>query len=206
VIRFHLRRGIGLCTLAVFGVWACGAPAGDALRPADTASASGAEPGQEAEEVDPDLVGLWRGYWSPKGCVRTESHLLLPDGRWRWRATYPETERGSDRVAERSGSWSRRGSVLVLVEQEYREMMGCPGEAGGEVPDGEVAAATACDEPRYREVRHPSPVVKELVLGECPPNRDAETLDATYFCRSIGGQAFWRQAIPGEKGAAPAGE
>jgi hypothetical protein len=49
-------------------------------------------------------------------------------------------------------------------------------------------------------------VVKELVLGECPPNREAENMDAGYLCRSMGGQAFWRRPISEAEKAAPAAE
>jgi hypothetical protein len=48
--------------------------------------------------------------------------------------------------------------------------------------------------------------VKGAALGECPPNSEAEKLDAAYLCRSIDGQAFWRQAIPDQATGAPAAE
>lgn len=203
--RPSIPRIIGLYTLTVFGVHACGAPSSDSLRTADTAAVSDSNALQESGEVDPELVGVWRGYWSPKGCVRTESHTLSPEGQWRWKATYPDAERTADQVAERIGRWGRRGSVLVLVEEGYRELLGCRGGSDGAGETGKTPDP-ACDEPRYRDVRHPSPVVKELALGECPPNREAEALDASYLCRSIGGQAFWRQAMPDEKAAGPATE
>jgi hypothetical protein len=39
-------------------------------------------------------------------------------------------------------------------------------------------------------------VLERLALGECPPNREAEQLDDSYRCLSIGNQAFWRRDQP----------
>ncbi len=185
--------------LVSFLVFGCGASSTSTTAGTGKATgASGTEPQPEAEELDPELVGAWRGYWSPKGCARTESHLFFPDGSWKWRATFSEKEHSADRIAERSGRWERRGSVLALTETGYRELFGCRDEAGGgdSAADAEPTASSACDEPRYRQVQHPTPVLKEITLGDCPPNREAETLDASYLCRSIGGQAFWRRPLP----------
>ena len=178
------------CTLVSFGVLGCGAASSKTAGTAEAAAAYGTEPQQQTGDLDPELVGVWRGYWSPKGCIRTESHIFFPDGRWQWRATFPENERGVDRIARRSGRWTKRGDVLVLTETGCRELLGCRNEAGTD-----RSSPSACDRPRYREVQHLTPLRKELLLGECPPNKKAETLDPSYFCRSIGGRAFWRRPI-----------
>jgi hypothetical protein len=38
-----------------------------------------------------------------------------------------------------------------------------------------------------------SPAEQRLELGDCPPNREADALDAGYRCVSLGGKAFWHR-------------
>ena len=36
--------------------------------------------------------------------------------------------------------------------------------------------------------------LERFELGECAPNEEAQSVDASYACLSIAGRAFWRQS------------
>jgi hypothetical protein len=58
-----------------------------------------------------------------------------------------------------------------------------------------AACSSQCahhDEGPHR-VEHVSPIVERYEIGECAPNLEAQSLDARYACRAIGGRAFWRR-------------
>jgi hypothetical protein len=177
----------------------CGEPASSASTAASTAS-TGDRSANAIQASNINLVGVWRGYWSPsKGKVETERYLFLSDGRWGWLAMGKDLgcmERG---IAQRSGTWSFRGEKLVLEERERREVVGCkdarptPSEKS---PMAGGANATTCSEPELSAVRHTEAVVETVPIGQCPPNQEAETQDQSYTCVSIAGKAFWRQAEP----------
>ncbi len=179
----------------------------------------GPEPGDELGAVNGDMVGLWRRFWSPDGEAETERYLFLADGRWGWRAVPEDSAGGPPCVLRRSGRWGWRNGMLVIAEDEREERARCvhgsaqcgpSGQQGG-APAGAPAGGCAhrarhsghgghgeggcpCRKRQYRVVRPSSPKVEHLPVGDCPPNREAEHLDTTYACRSIGGQVFWRQS------------
>lgn len=164
--------------------------------PTAAATASGAENTAQPTAQPVDVVGFWRGYWSPSnGTVETEGYLFLQDGRWGWLATDTEVgclERG---VAQRSGRWSLQGGRLVLEELQRKEISGCKDSPSPKVDkDGDKAAAgpPACREPELNAVRNATARVERVAVGQCPPNQEAEQQDKSYACLSIGGKAFWR--------------
>jgi hypothetical protein len=180
----------------IIAVLAIAAGCGSSPAPAaDTAASAGVQHDTNPGEVDPALVGCWRGYWSPRGDADTERHLFLSDGRWAWIALKEAVEGGHSSVARRSGRWGVREGVITLVEHQRKERAGCadPDDANQSCPEGQKCP---CDEIGFRIVKHDAPIVKQLSLDECPPNREAEQLDASYTCRSVDGQAFWRHAAP----------
>jgi hypothetical protein len=179
--------------LAAYG---CGsAPAAGAAE-VKTGAFESPEPAPKRGEVDPVMVGLWRGYWSPKGCARTERYLLLADGRWQWNDYGQSEAAASTGAVERSGRWWVADGKLVLEELYYQPPAGC----GKEPVAGETSS---CKEGEGGMVARQPPLVRELELGECPSNREAEAVDSSYLCRSIGGQAFWRHPIPAEPAEPP---
>jgi hypothetical protein len=42
-------------------------------------------------------------------------------------------------------------------------------------------------------VEHAPALLEELEVSECPPNVEAQQLDARYECLALGDQAFWRK-------------
>jgi hypothetical protein len=135
-----------------------------------TATPIGQSAGAEHAAAAEPLSGLWVEFWALEGHADTQRYALFDDGRFGWCAAREGQEQG----ARRWGRWSADGGMLVLTVQ-------------GEDAGASCSAAAGC------RVAHDPPVEQRLPLGQCPPNEEAKSLDASYRCISIGGQAFWRR-------------
>jgi hypothetical protein len=156
-------------------LFGCGQPAADhgASAPSPEPRSSGAERAFEGDS----LAGLWVEFWALEGQADTQRYALFEDGRFGWRAA-PGDE--SD-VLWRWGTWTREDGALALrVEGEER---------------GGACEGDAC------RVRLDPPREERLPVGECPPNDEASTLDPSYRCVSLAGQAFWRRPQAGSASA-----
>lgn len=170
-----LRFGAFLCVLTACGTCPrkpAEAPPAAAMpvsveAPAAAPVAPAAPAAPVVEAPAPDLSGFWAEYWAlPKGHAETQRYAFLSEGRFGWLA--PVRDAAPVDPLQRSGHFSFEGERLVL--QVARERFA----------DG-------------RLVEHAPPLRVELEIGECPDNREAQALDASYVCRSIGGRAFWRR-------------
>jgi hypothetical protein len=192
------QQVVWICSLTLLAPLApaCTRPCSCASEQAAATPTAGGENSVRPGNNAIDLVGLWRGYWSPaRGSVETERYLFLPDGRWGWLAMSKEVnclERG---VTQRAGRWSLQGDRLVLEEKRRKEITGCKENAsfGSDkgINRGGVDSAI-CREPEVRSVSDAQASIENIAVGQCPPNQEAEEQDTGYACLSIGGKAFWR--------------
>jgi hypothetical protein len=128
-----------------------------------------------------ELSGVWAEYWAVNGGADTQRYLFLKDGRFGWLAAAqpapntPIQKQGTYALEQSGASW-----VLVLRIAAERF----------------AACSSQCahHDEGPRRVEHVSPIVERYEIGECAPNLEAQSLDARYACRAIGGRAFWRRA------------
>jgi hypothetical protein len=140
-------------------------------------------------------VGVWQGFWSLKGRVATERFLFLDDGHWGWLDATDESEAMTARPVQRSGRWDIEEGVVVLAELQRKEIVGCEHGSSSGPPCDDSLDCERCGR-AYRIVRHNTPIVERLIIGECPENEEAKALDREYTCSTIGGRVFWRKAVP----------
>jgi hypothetical protein len=118
----------------------------------------------------PEVAGFWAEYWAPEGRAETQRYVFFEDGHFGWLAPLRDTPKVDP--IQRAGHFVIEGSSLVLTVERQR------------FADG-----------RSEELA--TPVRMSLEIGECPPNQEAQAVDAAYVCLSIGGRAFWRGARVG---------
>lgn len=127
------------------------------------------------------LHGVWAEYWSTAGDADTRRYVFLSDGRFGWLA--PERTTPAVQPLRRSGTYRIEtvdGASMLVIETRSERFAAC---TGGCANAGEA-----------RQVEHDAPLVERYEIGECPPNQEAQRLDASYECRSFGGRAFWRRS------------
>jgi hypothetical protein len=168
------RLSIAILISCVAVQLGCGACPKKAMQPAAAPVAVAPPPPPPAPTAPPpDLGGFWAEYWAAPqhGKAETQRYVFLPDGRFGWLAPTRDTPKVDP--LERSGHYTVSAESVVL--QVEHERFG----------DGRVAD-------------HAPAVSETLEIGDCPPNQEAQALDASYVCLSIGGRAFWRKnAVPG---------
>ena len=145
--------------------------------PAATTPAATTAAGAEQPPPASALSGVWVEFWALQGDADTERYALFDDGRFGWRAPAA----GASAVVRRWGQWTATPDTLVLSVQGEQKRSDCEGDA--------------CT------VAHQPALEQRLPLGDCPPNEEARTLDASYRCIGIGGQAFWRRPQPEDPAA-----
>jgi hypothetical protein len=117
-----------------------------------------------------ELEGSWVEFWALSGKTDTQRYTFLPDGRFGWQAA-PGTAASP---ARRFGRYEVQGAELVLRVQ-------------GEDTRGDCTDATPC------RTFHDPAVEVRFALGACPDNHEARSVDQSYRCTAVGGQAFWRR-------------
>ncbi len=150
---------------------------------------------KEHRSVGGQLVGIWQGFWSLKGRVATDRFLFLEDGRWGWLATTDTKVANTIRPVQRSGRWEMGEDVIVLTELRRKEFVGCKRDSSSDQTCENTSDCEPCSA-EYRVIRHDTPVVERLTIGECPDNQEAKMLDQEYTCLSFGERVFWRKATP----------
>ena len=166
-------RGSVLCgcvlSLAVVGCAGGGAErAGSAVPASQTAERS-------------ELSGTWSEYWSRAGQADSQRYTFSDNGEFRWSAAPSVSAPQAGTPLQKQGKFElhrtpeRRWLVLHVAATD---LAGCD---------------SACEgEDRAFHVEHSPALLQELELGECPPNAEAQQLDAHYACLALGDQAFWR--------------
>ncbi len=156
-----------------FVLAACGACPHEATQPQPLAAVARMPPAPAAPPpapaAPPELHGFWAEYWALQGRAETQRYVFLADARFGWLA--PQRDTPKQDPVQRSGRFSIVAGDLVLQVESER------------FGDGHVAA-------------HTPAVPLTLEIGDCPPNQEAQAVDASYVCQSIGGRAFWRRTKP----------
>lgn len=139
-----------------------------------------------------ELSGVWSEYWSSvAGQAETQRYTFTDSGEFRWSAAPSVSPAQAGTPVKKEGKFElhrddqRRWVVLHVAATD---LAGCDSAC-----EGEQAAF---------HVEHSPALLEELELSECPPNVEAQKLDARYACLALGDLAFWRK--PGE--AAPSSQ
>lgn len=134
------------------------------------------------EVTDGELSGEWFEYWSRAGQAKTQRYIFRSDGTFQWSAAPSVSAPAAGTPLGKRGSYEVRqndqGRSLVLYVA-VTDLAGCD-------------SACEAGERRPFRVEHQPALREPLALGECPPNVEAEHLDARYACIALGEHAFWR--------------
>lgn len=129
-----------------------------------------------------ELSGDWSEYWSPAGEAQTQHYTFSDNGEFRWAAAPSVSAPASGATLLKRGSYELRRSeqqrVLVL-HVAATELAGCDSACEG-------------DEAAFH-IEHAPALLEEIEVSECPPNVEAQHIDAQYACLALGDQAFWRR-------------
>jgi hypothetical protein len=142
--------------------------------------------------ADSELTGVWAEYWSPAGQAETQRYTFLQGGDFQWTSAPSAGTAASGTPLRKNGSFElkqldqRRLLVLHVAETE---LAGCDSACG--------------DEDAAYHVAHTPALLEELELSDCPPNAEAQNIDAKYACLTLGEHAFWRRdsSVPAQSKA-----
>ena len=130
-----------------------------------------------------ELRGVWSEYWAVAGQADTQRYTFSDNGEFRWSAAPSQSAPQAGTPVQKQGKFElyrsdqRRWLVLHVGETE---LAGCDSACEGE-------------EGAFR-IQHSPALLEEIELSECPPNVEAQQLDAHYACLALGDQAFWRKS------------
>ena len=129
-----------------------------------------------------ELTGVWAEYWSPAGQAETQRYTFLRGGEFQWVSALSAGMPASGTPLRKNGSFE-----LTQVEQRKLLVL--------HVAETELAGCdSACDdEDTSFHIAHKPALLEEIELSDCPPNIEAQHIDANYACLAMGDQAFWRR-------------
>lgn len=129
-----------------------------------------------------ELSGDWSEYWSLAGQAETQRYTFSDNGEFRWSAAPSVSPAQAGTPVQKQGTFElhrddqRRWVVLHVAATD---LAGCDSAC-----EGEESAF---------HVEHAPALLEELELSDCPPNVEAQKLDAQYACLAFGDHAFWRK-------------
>ena len=141
---------------------------------------------------DSELTGVWAEYWSPAGQAETQRYAFLRGNEFQWTSAPNAGTPASGTPLRKNGSFElkqRQQRRLLVLHVAETELAGCD---------------SACeDEDATYHVAHTPALLEELELSECPPNAEAQNMDAKYACLTLGEHAFWRRdgSVPAQSKA-----
>lgn len=164
------RAVLGLLLVGTFGCAGSAAERSGTAVPSAVASA--------------ELSGTWSEYWAVAGAAETQRYTFSDNGEFRWSAAPSMSPHQAGTPVQKQGKFElhrddqRRWLVLHVAATD---LAGCDSACEGQ------------DEVSAFHVEHAPALFEQLELGECPPNVEAQQLDAQYACMALGDHAFWRR-------------
>jgi hypothetical protein len=129
-----------------------------------------------------ELTGTWSEYWSLSGQADTQRYTFSDNGEFRWAAAPSVSAPQAGTLLGRQGKFELHKSEQrrwLVLHVAATDLAGCDSACEGE--EGAF------------HVEHSPALVEELELADCPPNVEAQQLDAHYACLALGDNAFWRR-------------
>lgn len=160
-----------LCCGLILGALGCASASERAGVASPSASGTGSE-----------LRGEWSEYWAVAGQADTQRYTFSDNGEFRWSAAPSSSAPASGTPLFKRGSFELRRAEQqrwLVLHVAATELAGCDSACEG-------------DEGAFR-IEHKPALIEEIELSECPPNVEAQHLDAQYACLALGDQAFWRK-------------
>jgi hypothetical protein len=156
------------------------------------AGAAAEQPGvasPTSSSASAELSGVWSEYWAVAGQADTQRFTFSDNGEFRWSAA-------PSLGAPQAGTPVRKQGKFELHRSEQRRWLVL------HVGETELAGCdSACEgEEGAFHIQHSPALLEELEVSDCPPNLEAQQLDAHYACLALGDRAFWRKPA----GASPA--
>jgi hypothetical protein len=136
-----------------------------------------------AQGAASELSGEWSEYWSPAGEAETQRYTFSDNGEFRWAAAPSVSAPASGTPLFKRGSFELRRSEQqrwLVLHVAATELAGCD------------SACEATD--TAFKIEHAPALIEEIELSECPPNVEAQHIDAQYACVALGDRAFWRKS------------
>lgn len=129
------------------------------------------------------LSGEWSEYWSRSGEAETQRYTFSDNGEFRWAAAPSVSAPASGTPVSKRGSYELRSSEqqrLLVLHVAATDLAGCDSACEG-------------DEAAFH-VEHAPALIEEIAVSDCPPNVEAQHIDAHYACVALGDHAFWRKS------------
>jgi hypothetical protein len=140
-----------------------------------------------------ELRGEWSEYWAVAGKADTQRYTFSDAGEFRWTAAPSVSPPQAGTPVLKRGSFELRNSDQkrwLVLHVAATELAGC--DSGCEAEEGAFV------------IEHSPALLEELELGECPPNAEAQHLDAQYACLALDDHAFWRLSAAAARAVQPA--
>lgn len=132
------------------------------------------------------LSGVWSEYWSLTGEAETQRYEFSDNGEFRWSAAPSLSPPQAGTPIQKQGKFELHQDAerrWLLLQVAATDLAGCD------------SACEGAGEEQAFHVEHTPALLEQLELGECPPNAEAQQLDASYACLALGDHAFWRKPL-----------